>query len=1141
MKNIDPRQFLAYTVAASLFALSACGGGGDGTASGQISGAVIDGYIEGAKVCLDVNGNGACDATEPSGTTNAKGAYTLNASGISVDGLNIVAEIPDTAKDSDDAGLTLAAAGKTAYTMATPADKPTVVTPLTTLIVGKAKTDTITVAQASSQVLEQLGLPDDTNPHEDHISKGNSLVQAAARQVAGKLQQLQANLGAGVSASERWSKLQQARATDEKEAGTVSKTSSTALNMPASLASVATGQLFAYKMTGAKGQKINATAMLFMPKTSAPAAGWPLVVFGHGTTGVGQQCAPSVTMNSTGSWDYAGLVAMLVSQGVAVVAPDYEGLGDSTMGVTQGHPYLDLRSAGQSMVLAAVAAKKIMTTKLSGQWAAIGHSQGGQAALAAAQFSGYATRLESGLTYKGTVAIAPASNLLDSVNTMWTSVSASVPNSYQAAYESVGILGMYTAYLVQGTQSTYNPVLASSLMGSRLLGIYNSDVTSKCLDGFITAISADIGQYAATTNALPKNYPGVINAAVNAPKIVAMLATNEPGQVKLPGKTLIVQGRYDVTVLPEITNKLLTTMQSKGSEVTLSLHEDKSATHGGVLFVPAAITAVTQHLGVLFGSGGKAPPVQARTVTGTAATGNAISLGLLELKCLNATNLVSTQTDANGSFSIAVSQGNLPCLMRVTDSTKSTVLHGIAYGDDTNVHANVTPITDLVVSAVAKQNARSYFNFVSNNLSSHDKAAIETGIATVTLGIKKLVDIGSINPVTQKFTIGDSFDKKLDDFSSSLQSANIYLSDLHTVVASQLPVGTTQAEYLSNYIDQKVNLKLDLHNDFWKGFYKWVPGSYLDSNSTAPVFEYVKNTTINDKVVIKRYVIQSGNWRVVNEQNFTYSPNNLYRSASGWKSIPGNKDLVFQNAAFSIDAKGTALTTKADDGTALGRILVKELLAEDLSGRKTAEKFNIGYTNNVDGYFKEGSKGYSATLEFLDPFLIKTDSPIIVGKFTKLSDFRGRYASQPFCTDMSGRNGRYGVQFNSIDSSVTFRELDVSCNMAISSAVILANWEETTVDGLPALRVFGSKLPPRYTDFGQIMGGYDATALNENLRYATDKYEIYLFLGADGGITYGYKILAGASTRFEPGNGPYLNRNGIDSLLSLVRYPATVD
>jgi hypothetical protein len=543
------------------------------------------------------------------------------------------------------------------------------------------------------------------------------------------------------------------------------------------------------------------------------------------------------------------------------------------------------------------------------------------------------------------------------------------------------------------------------------------------------------------------------------------------------------------------------------------------------------------------GSGG-ATTVQVRTVTGTAATGNAISFGLLELKCLNSPNLVSTQTGANGSFSITVTQGNLnlPCLMRVTDTTKTTVLHGIAYGDGTNVHANVTPITDLVVSAVAKQNAQSYFNSVSNNLSSHDKAAIETGIATVTLGIKKLVDIGNINPITHKFTIGDSFDKQLDNFSSSLQSSNIYLNDLHTVITSQLPVGTSQAEYFSNYIDQKVNFKLNLYNDFWKGFYKWTSGSYFDGNSNTPVFEYVKNTTLNDKVAIKRYANENGKWVVINEQNFTSrSPNNIYLSTSGWKAAPFFSDLRFQNAAFSTDVKGTTLTTKADDGTALGRILVNGLLAEDLSGRKTAEKFDIVYTNNFVGYFKEGSKAYSASLEFLDAFLIKTDSPVIAGKFTNLSDFRSRYVSQPFCTDISGRNSRYGIQFNSINSSVTFRELDVSCNTAISNAVISANWEETTVDGLPALRVYASKLPPRYTDFGQIMGGYDATALNENLRYATDKYEIYLFFGADGGITYGYKILAGATTSFAPGSGPFLNRNGIDSLLSLVRYPATLD
>lgn len=596
--TLHPRHFGVYL--ASLLLLAACGGGG-GTTSSQISGAVMDGYIEGAKVCLDVNSNGACDANEPSATTSSNGGYTLDTKGLITAGLTIIAEIPDTAKDSDDAGQTLAAAGKAAYTMATPVDKPNVITPLTSLIVGKAKTDSITVAQATITVLEQLGLPDDTNPHEDHVAKANVMVQAAARQVAGQLQQLQASLGGAVTANERWSKLQQARDASEKEAGTVSKTSLATLNMPANLASVATGQLFAYKMRGAKGQKINATAMLFKPKTSVPSTGWPLVVFGHGTAGVGQQCAPSVTMNASGTWDYADMVALLVSQGIVVVAPDYEGMGSSDMGVTSGHPYLDLRSAGQSMALAAVAAKKIMTTSLSGAWGTLGHSQGGHAALAAAQFSGYATRLESGLTYKGAVAVAPASNLLDSLNTMWTSVAASVPSSYSAAYLTVGTLNLYTTYLVKGAQSGNNPVMASSLLGSNMLSLYNAQVESKCLDDFINAIDADIRQYAGTAGASPTNYSGVINSAVNAPRVANLLAANEPGQIKLPGKTLIVQGSADLTVLPSITTKLVTTMKANGSDVTLSYHDTSKATHSGVLSVPTALTAVTQHVLNLFG------------------------------------------------------------------------------------------------------------------------------------------------------------------------------------------------------------------------------------------------------------------------------------------------------------------------------------------------------------------------------------------------------------------------------------------------------------------------------------------------------------------------------------------------------------
>ena len=50
------------------------------------------------------------------------------------------------------------------------------------------------------------------------VITANNTVHAAARQVAGELQQLQSALGSSVSAGERWSQLQQARDAAEKEA-----------------------------------------------------------------------------------------------------------------------------------------------------------------------------------------------------------------------------------------------------------------------------------------------------------------------------------------------------------------------------------------------------------------------------------------------------------------------------------------------------------------------------------------------------------------------------------------------------------------------------------------------------------------------------------------------------------------------------------------------------------------------------------------------------------------------------------------------------------------------------------------------------------------------------------------------------------
>lgn len=142
----------------------ACGGGSGGTSQPSavtpttLAGTVVDGYIEGANVCLDVNGNQACDAGEPSAVTAADGSYKLDTTALTAAQIakaHIIVNVPTTAKDTDDNGQTLAQAGKAAFTLMAPASKPNVVSPLTTLIshelikdAGKSLDDAQTTVRA---------------------------------------------------------------------------------------------------------------------------------------------------------------------------------------------------------------------------------------------------------------------------------------------------------------------------------------------------------------------------------------------------------------------------------------------------------------------------------------------------------------------------------------------------------------------------------------------------------------------------------------------------------------------------------------------------------------------------------------------------------------------------------------------------------------------------------------------------------------------------------------------------------------------------------------------------------------------------------------------------------------------------------
>ena len=175
---------LLSVMIASAFALAACGGGGGGSSTTpadtpvSLSGFVVDGYLEGAKVCLDLNNNQTCDTGEPSAVSAAGGAYSIDITAYTsaqLSNVHLVTEVPETAKDADDLGKTLAQAGKKPYTLLAPVSsyvsfgadgiKTTVagaaiVSPLTTLVSHNMIVNTgQTVAAAQTAVSARLNLP----------------------------------------------------------------------------------------------------------------------------------------------------------------------------------------------------------------------------------------------------------------------------------------------------------------------------------------------------------------------------------------------------------------------------------------------------------------------------------------------------------------------------------------------------------------------------------------------------------------------------------------------------------------------------------------------------------------------------------------------------------------------------------------------------------------------------------------------------------------------------------------------------------------------------------------------------------------------------------------------------------------------
>ena len=287
-----------------------------------------------------------------------------------------------------------------------------------------------------------------------------------------------------------------------------------------------------YRSTGMKGEPVAVSAMLVVPDGPAPKAGRDVVAWAHPTTGVVQDCAPSLQP----SWrkTIPGLDEM-VKAGWVVVATDYPGLG--TPGV---HPYLVGASAARSVVDSVRAARNVKVAGAGDRFVVWGHSQGGHAALFTGQLS---AALAPELKLLGVAAAAPATDLA------WL-LQADLDSKLGKVLASEALWSWSRVYDTPMSKVLYpdaipvvDKVAADCIRsGSEGLTAFSDSLALR--DGFLTVKLAAVEPWG------------------------GIMKENSPGAAPQGAPVFISQGTIDEVVRPQITAVYAGTLCAQGTAVS---------------------------------------------------------------------------------------------------------------------------------------------------------------------------------------------------------------------------------------------------------------------------------------------------------------------------------------------------------------------------------------------------------------------------------------------------------------------------------------------------------------------------------------------------------------------------------------------
>ena len=183
--------------------------------------------------------------------------------------------------------------------------------------------------------------------------------------------------------------------------------------------------------------------------------------------------------------------------------------------------------------------------------------------------------------------------------------------------------------------------------------------------------------------------------------------------------------------------------------------------------------------GLAAACGGDGPPELA--ITGTAASGAALANASVDIKC--ATGSASATTAADGSYSVSIVDGVLPCVARA--SKDGVVLHGVSTASGSSARINLTPLTELVVAQHALDAPATYYSsYDATAAGALSASAVATAQTAVAAKLKAGgVDVGAMadasgGPLVARngSTAGDGYDQALDRLQAALATGGTTLS-----------------------------------------------------------------------------------------------------------------------------------------------------------------------------------------------------------------------------------------------------------------------------------------------------------------------------------------------------------------------------